>query len=238
MIMIPDKPTILYCDDKEKWINLFKKRHEEEYTIISTDRASELSVKLREMIKNKRPPDIILIDLYHPKFDDPAIQEQHNPIGQAAIDKLEAIKKEVRTPINETWDAAGYRMLKDTHNILKKAHYESIPIAIYTEQGLTIATNEQLETVASCGGQWLIKGSTQAYESSRLYGLSKEGHKKRTYTRAYTILSIFGVLLLIVTTMYSYFVNKIPDFLVSAFSSAIIAIIPVVASFILRRKDK
>ncbi len=231
-----NKPTILYCDDKKKWLNLFEERHREQYTIISTDRASELTTKLQAMVDIKSPPDIILIDLYHPKYDDPAIQEQHNSIGQAAIDKLEAIKNEVRTPINETWNAEGYKMLEFARSILKEAHYESIPIAIYTEQGLTIATNEELETVAKSDGKWLIKGSTHTYESFRLKELLNEGrNKKKIYTKSYTILSVFGVFLLLVTTIYSYFVNKIPDFLISALSSAIIAIIPLIASIIIKR---
>ncbi|MBN2039462.1 MAG: hypothetical protein JW864_05440 [Spirochaetes bacterium] len=229
------KPTILYCDDKKKWLNLFKERHKGQYTIISTERASELSIKLQDMVNNKIPPDIILIDLYHSRFDDPAVQEQHNLAGQAAIDKLETVKKEVRVPINEAWNPEGYKMLEFARSILKEAHYESIPIAIYTEQGLSIATNEELETVAKFDGQWLIKGSTHNYESFRLKELLNEGRKKRVYTKTYTMLSVFGVLLLIFTSMYSYFVNRIPDFLVSFLSSAIIAIIPVIASFVLRR---
>lgn len=235
--MFKKKPTILYCDDKEKWLNLFESNHKEQYNIISTKDASKLNDMLKEMIKSKNPPDIILIDLFHPKFNtSPSTQEINNKIGQEAIDKLEAMKKEVRTPIKNAWDDLGYKMLKHARMILKEAHHENIPIAIYTEQGLTIATNEELETVANLDGQWLIKGSTPVYESLRLQELLNECRRKKSYTKTYTMLSVIGFVLLMITAWYSYFSHRIPDLIISTFSSAIIAIIPFLASIINRRK--
>lgn len=227
------KPTIFYCDDKEKWLNTFCDRHKDEYNIITTLTVAGFKTKLHELVEENNIPDIILIDLYHPKFADPNEQEKRNEIGQEAIDKLESTKSEVRIPIQATWSAEGFEMLRFARETLSDAHIEGTPIAIYTEQGLALATNTELETVAKLDGKWIIKGGSNSYETLRLKEFLNEGRRKRTYEKVYTRLSMFIALLFFIGAVsYSYFVDKIPDFVISVLSSAIIAIIPLIAPLI------
>jgi len=51
-----------------------------------------------------------------------------------------------------------------------------VPIAIYTEQGLTLADNDDLKRVSRADGQWMLKGQTGLYESHKLKSLLATKH--------------------------------------------------------------
>jgi len=157
-------PLVFYCDDKKKWTEQFIGRHQSRYNIKTTNDAVRFEDELKAMLNRGEIPDIILIDLYHPNHD-PNSDEQKRleEVGQEAINQFNKDIEEARGPILEAWEPCGYKMLE-----LARAQYPKTPIAIYTEQGLTLAKDSELEEVSRNKGEWFLKGKTAFYEHVKL----------------------------------------------------------------------
>lgn len=158
------KPLVFYCDDKIKWTKLFEERHKRRYDIRTTNDALEFKRDLLALLKQGENPDIILIDLYHPNGD-PNSDEQKElaEIGQKAIDQLNEDIEKAKGPITKVWNPWGYDMLEQARKLCPNT-----PIAIYTEQGLTLADDKELERVSKSNGEWFLKGKTAFYENAKL----------------------------------------------------------------------
>ena len=159
------RPLIYFCDDKLKWTEQFEERHKKKFDIRTTNDAVEFGRGLKDMVKQGEIPDIILIDLYHPNGDDPASDEQKklDIIGQAAIAQLDKDIEKVKSTILKAWNPCGYDMLEQARELCP-----NIPIAIYTEHGLTLADDGELERVSKSNGEWFLKGKPAFYEKRKL----------------------------------------------------------------------
>jgi len=225
------KPLIFFCDDKKKWTDQFTERHKEKFEIITTNKGSDFLKELEAFVKRGQVPDIILIDLYHPKFDDKDKQAKLNPVGEAAIARLEATIKNEKVPILETWEPNGFLLLERARKLCPR-----IPIAIYTEQGLTLADNDDLEKVSKANGEWFIKGKNAIYEYDKLDRMLTANLYKDT-TRN-TLWTLSGIII-IAALAYSLIVEREIDYTISfgaTLVSLAIAVIPHIISYIVQKK--
>lgn len=157
------KPVIVYCDDKQSWIDLFETNHKKDFDIRSTNNGKEFLATLNELQKQGDPPDIILIDLFHPKYNNPEEQEKWEPKGKVAIEELEAAIKDAKRHIYDVWEPYGLDMLEKARSL-----FPDTPIAIYTQQGVSVINDDGLVKVSNLKGEWLLKGRHDYYESARL----------------------------------------------------------------------
>ena len=164
------KPFILLCEDKPEWIEKFLKDHSEEYHIEILNDAQDFTKKLQELKEQKRIPDIILIDLFHPKHADEELQKNLADKANAEIERLENEIERIRETIYAAWEPYGLDMLKQVRDL---ELFHDTPIAIYTQRGLSIVGAKELETVSKAGGEWLLKGRSKEYESDRLNRMLK-----------------------------------------------------------------
>jgi CheY-like chemotaxis protein len=229
-------PRILYCDDKRKWLEVFKQNHGGEYRVTTVDRGESFQPTMEGMLERGEIPDLILIDLFHPRHQ-PLEQERRNPQGNAAIERLKVAIDEARRPIEDTWAPYGLEMLKQARRILRDRKLDEVPIVIYTEQGLAIAKDEELKLVAELGGQWLLKGRDQTYETMRLREIIARGRGRLdTYVRANKIVSwSLALLCFLGPAAFSYLSHKTVDWLISLGASALVALIPVLVPRLERR---
>jgi hypothetical protein len=63
----------------------------------------------------------------------------------------------------EAWEPRGYLLLEGARKLCPDT-----PIAIYTEQGLTLADDDELKMVSKNKGEWFLKGKNDFYEDYRL----------------------------------------------------------------------
>ena len=230
------KPFIFYCDDKIKWTEEFKRRHSGEFDIETVTNGKDFEPKLRELIKQKSSPDIILIDLFHPKFDaqhnNEAEQEVLVRTGDDAIKQLEQTIKEVKVPIYDAWDTYGLDMLEQARKICPDT-----PIAIYTQQGLSIIDDDDLIRVSKLEGEWLLKGRNDFYEAKRLRNMLEYTNYSKITRKSLWALSV--ITLILTFTIYSWVESKIiVDFVLPLGVSLSIALMPNVIANLERRTRK
>jgi len=158
------KPLIFYCDDKKKWTELFIERHHTRYNIKTTNNAMDFRGDLETMLNHGEVPDIILIDLYHPNCDPESDEQKRLEVtGQKAINQLDKDINKAKDTILMAWNPCGYDML-----VLAREQCPNTPISIYTEQGLALANNDELDLVSRNNGEWFLKGKSAIYESTKL----------------------------------------------------------------------
>ncbi|MDR2861939.1 MAG: hypothetical protein LBV07_05270, partial [Syntrophobacterales bacterium] len=190
---IEQKPFILYCDDDPEEIKKFKTNHGNRFEIETLTGWHDFELKLEELIAQGKIPDIILIDLFHPKHDDESIQVQRNIEAKEALDQLKENIAQTKKIVESAWLPHGLEMLEQAGTTLKRAREQyhnrdipvpveleiPIPIAIYTKQGISLVDDRELEYVATHKGKWILKGRSLSYESVRLMRMWKHLKESR-----------------------------------------------------------
>jgi hypothetical protein len=226
------KPFIFFCDDKPKWTDKFKERHGNDFDIVTTNESNNFVNKLAELIKAGRVPDIILIDLYHPRDNEnEELRRLLNQEGQAAINRLTCAIIDEKVHVLNAWQPLGYSMLEQARKLCPNT-----PIAIYTEMGLTLANNDELDKVSKAKGEWFMKGTEGLYEDDRLRCmLNTNLYDKITRHTLWTL----AVTIIVAVAVYLVIVKKELDFslsLVTTLTSIAVAVMPKVISYLVRRK--
>ena len=217
------KPTIFFCDDREKWTDQLQEWHSAEFDITTINDGGEFRTTLRGLIDQGSPPDIILIDLFHP-HGPPAATEVVTQ-GNAAMEKLNEENKIARNDINAAWHSLGFELLKQARDLCP-----DIPVAIYTEHGLSIATNDDLDRVSGFNGEWFLKGKGKVYEQNRLHDMlatKRNSEAIRNWQATRKWLWSLSVVILIVSFSYLWMANKpVDDYFLSFIISQAVAYMP------------
>jgi hypothetical protein len=228
------KPLVFFCDDKKEWTDKFKERHGDNFDIKTTNKGEDFLKELGELVKRRQTPDIILIDLYHPRYtEDEEKQKKLNVEGNAAIKQLEANIEDGKKPILKAWIPLGYLLLERA-----RAMCPHTPIAIYTEQGLTLADNDELGRVSKANGEWFLKGTAGIYEDDKLKRMLNANLYTKTTKNTLWFLS---TVIIIAALAYSLIVKREFDYTVSfgaTLVSLAIAVMPRIISYIVRKKQK
>jgi len=190
------KKHIIICDDKPKWTERFEKEHSGEFEVDTYNDSVKFMKELRELKKRGQTPDIILIDLFHPNdASEDVIKE-----GEEAIEKLNTTIKEVRDPIYKAWDPNGFDLLEQARKL-----FPDTPIAIYTEQGVSVADDKELERVSKAEGEWLLKGKNKNYESIRINNLMEKTCEQDSNMTIIILCSFVMVALTFIVMTHTYF---------------------------------
>jgi hypothetical protein len=224
---------ILYCDDNPKWIADFERNHSDRFEIKAISNGTDFEPTLRTLINQNKVPDIILIDLFHPKHNDRSKQKEMEIEGKAAIVRLEKAIGEARIPIYAAWEAYGLDMLKQARKLCPDT-----PIAIYTQQGLSIVRDDELIRVSESKGEWLLKGRDKFYEDKRLRNMLATRSTQHYAMITKRVLWSLSVMVFVGFFIYSWVVNKRIDYILSFGASLSIALMPSVISILERRTRK
>jgi hypothetical protein len=228
-----NKYFIFYCDDNPDWISKFKNNHSKEFEIKTITNGTDFEPTLKDLIAQRKEPDIILIDLFHPKHNDLVKQKRMESEGLAAITRVTKAIEDARVPIYAAWEAYGLYMLKQARRLCPDT-----PIAIYTQQGLSIVKDDELIIVSESKGEWLLKGRDRFYETKRLRNMLATRNSKHYAMVTKLTLWAFSAIVFIASFIYSWTANKRADYILSFGASLSIALMPSIISVIERRTNK
>ena len=209
------KKDLLICDDQERFITKFKNNHSNFYDI-----EEELDIrKLMDKIKQHKP-DLVLLDLYHPKDDNDDF-EVRRQAAEAELTKLDEQIKKTKEAVEATWTPLGLEILQD---IRKKYSSYELPVIIYTQRGLFLMNDEQVRLVEENKGHWMLKneysGRTEKTRMDRIINSSEKVKKLRRY-----IIMASGAVLGLLISLFFFQIDIIKNIFVGAVSSLIAYII-------------
>lgn len=155
------KKTVVICDDQRRFIDSFQAEHGAYYNIIPVFDTRNLFSVLDDLVEL---PDILLLDLYHPRDNQPDF-ERRRIQAEDSLTALDAQIERTKNAVNLAWEPFGIEMLK----ILRQRYDPNeLPIAIFTQKGLLLLEDQQLQDVEISQAHWLLKNklSTRTEEVS------------------------------------------------------------------------
>lgn len=143
------KLKVLYCDDQRKFIDKFIERHGNNFDIQTISNIGDVYHTLREL---KQLPDILLLDLYHPR-ESPNQKE----LEATANEHLEMFKNnmvDVANYINAAYHPVGIDVAREI-----REHYPAskLPILIYTQFGFLFLNDDKMRDIYQLHADFLAK---------------------------------------------------------------------------------
>lgn len=149
------KFVVMLCDDQARFRDEFIRKHQAHYDIITVDDSAEVIDKIEQL---KNLPDILLLDLYHPKDDNPDF-EQRRLKAEEELTKLDQQIEIANQAVLDTWEPHGIDVLRA---LRQQYPMHKLPVAIYTQKGMILLNDDQLRAVEQFDGHWLLKKKLSA----------------------------------------------------------------------------
>ena len=183
------KKSILYCEDQENFRNDFIKRHNNDFEVDTVSDIQDLIIYLKKL---KKLPDLLLLDLYHPRD----IINQKEVASLAAQQLQELTKKisEVKKIVDKAWEPIGIEAL---HEIRQHYPAHKLPVLIYTQRGLFLLEDDKLRALEKLDADWLIKDKeriTPTTESIRIRRYIEKCKASQRPARDIVIALIFTII--------------------------------------------
>lgn len=179
---------ILICDDQKRFIDEFKMKHGSTYHIMDEMETRRLLQKIQSY-----KPDILLLDLYYPRDNNPDFEERRLR-AEAELDKLKIQIEHTKKAVEVTWEPLGINILKEI-----RKHYDSkkLPVIIYTQRGLFLLDDKEVREVTENKGHWMLKHEYSAHtEQTIIDGIINDSKKLNKY-KLYNVMTsgaIIGLL--------------------------------------------
>lgn len=143
------KPKILYCEDQDRFRDEFLRRHSDQFDVETLGEAKKV---LQTLQARRELPDIVLLDLYHPKITEN--YEEKKDYANRQLAELSEKVHLVKAAVDDAWIPDGVAVLQEV-----RKHYSArkLPIMIYSQRGLLLLEDELLQEVARNDAEWLIK---------------------------------------------------------------------------------
>ena len=178
---------VVYCDDEQEYLNKFSEKHNSaNFQILPTNNIDELPSFLN---MSKSVPDLLILDLYHtisaPNSDAALIE---NKEVEAKLVEVKKVTEELRIIVNRVKRPAAIEAIKKIRDIPR---LENLPIIVYTREGLSILSDNDLNESYAAGAEWMLKGKNKEYEKGRIEDfLNRKQSNKEKLVRDVKIAAI------------------------------------------------
>jgi CheY-like chemotaxis protein len=193
---MPGRKNILICDDQQRFITKFRENHGAFYDI-----REETDIrKLMDRIKDSKP-DLILLDLFHPKDDNKDFEERRLN-AEKELKCLDIQIQKTKEAVEATWMPMGLEILKD---IRENYSTKKLPVIIYSQRGLLLINDDQVRFVEELDGYWMVKNEYSARtEKTRMDRIMAYTGKSKPILQFYRILLIasWSVFVLIASILF------------------------------------
>ncbi len=182
------RKILFYCDDQPEFIEKFKARHDDEYEIHGSTDITKAKGEVLSLIHQGRKPDIILLDLYHPR-ECPNF-EANRRTAETKLEELRQKIEEIRPYINRTWMPEGISALEELRTLKELS---AVPILFYTQRGLLFMSDDQLQTIYDKDSDWMLKdreNSSNIAERARINQLIRRNAERHHWFKIYVVPAI------------------------------------------------
>ncbi len=191
--MSKKRPTILIADDEAAFRNAFVNAHTRfGFSIEEMPDVYSLPEKLSKM----RPlPDLIVLDLYRTKSLGTSDEDADNAEVDRLLAKLDEDVKELKVVVDRVKDPVSISIL---HQIREIPRLKKLPVLLYTRQGLSLLSDEQLRGAIKDGAEWMLKGRSDIVEEAQINEFLRRARLKRRRLERDVALTILGAVLALI----------------------------------------
>lgn len=213
-----NKTDVLICDDQQRFIEKFKNNHSNHYDIHEVNDINKLFKKIDEV-----KPNIVLLDLYHPK-DSNTDFEIRKEKAEQELKNLDRQIEITKQAVDNVWEPIGLDILGQ---IRTKFSPDELPVMIYSQRGLVLMGDEQLQKVEKLKGHWMLKNvSSKTTEKIRIDRIVEElSAVNPTIMKYRGTIIILTILLCITSSYFLWNFDKTMELVLSQILSVIFGII-------------
>lgn len=196
------KKHIMLCEDQESYRIEFIKNYKKYYKISVVTDINNLIEELYKKKKQKDFPDLLLLDLYHPKYEGTNIKKQ--------IDSVTALDKKIKST-NKIFGnillPKGLEILKNLRT-RKAFRYGKLPIAIYTKKGLALLDEKEIISADKHNAHWIIKENNEKSRIDQIIYTEKTNRIRNNIFR-WSLLIVYLIVLFV--TLYLLNDHTLPE---------------------------
>ncbi|MBU1343675.1 MAG: hypothetical protein KKE44_15990 [Proteobacteria bacterium] len=183
--------TILVADDEESFRNSFVAKHSEcGFSIEAISDIFSLPQKLRDTPKL---PDLVVMDLYRTTASPGTAQaEAANAEVDKLLAKLDADTADLKAVVDRVKNPSAIKVLREIRDIPRLSR---LPVLIYTRQGLSLLSDEEMRDAIHLGAEWMLKGRSSGVEQAQMNAFLRKAQEKRKRLERDIALTIFGAFL-------------------------------------------
>ncbi len=156
-----DQKRVMICDDQERFIEEFSEYHDKHYDIHKVEDIGDLIKRIKDL---KKIPDLLLLDLYHPK-DGKKVPEGIEKKAEDSLKDLDVQIEKTNKAVLNAWEPLGLDILI---NLRMEFSPKELPIVIYTQKGLSLLSDSQISIVDEQNAHWLLKKRGSRYTKFRI----------------------------------------------------------------------
>lgn len=190
--MLGENPMrILFADDEPDFQSAFLQKHNcPEFQIIHTADIYAIPRMLREA---RELPDLLVLDLYATKASPLSAEagKQNDRVNLLLADldrDIVALKKVV----DEVKKPAAIEVLRE---IRREPRYAKLPILLYTRQGLSLLSDDELHEALHLNAEWMLKGRSRELERARMESFVADAKRKSGRFQRDVVLTLAGAVL-------------------------------------------
>lgn len=188
--MSKKRTTVLIADDEESFRTAFESRHGERFAVQALSDIYSLPQVLREA---RKLPDLVVMDLYRttasPDTDE---ANKANAEVDELLAKLDLDTAELRAVVNRVKTPAAMSILREIRSIRRLSR---IPVLIYTRQGLSLLSDDEIREAIHLGAEWMLKGRSPGLEQAQMNAFLGAAQERRKRLERDVSLSILGAVL-------------------------------------------
>lgn len=189
--MNADKMSLLIADDEEEFRNAFMAKHSG--TAFDIEQFADIHALPEYLAAAKELPDLVVIDLYR-TMAEPGTNEAK--VANAEVDdllaKLDAITSELKVVVNRVKTPAAIHILREIRAVPRLA---DIPILIYTRQGLSLLSDDEIRDAIHLGAEWMLKGRSASVERAQMTAFLRAGRIGQKRLKRDVALTLLGTIL-------------------------------------------
>lgn len=184
------KPVqVLLADDEQSFRDAFMQRHRNNgFTIRETQDVYQIPELLRTMTSL---PDLVVMDLYRTSANPSTSEaEEANAEVDHWLQKLDEVTHELRNVVKRVKEPAAIRVL---HEIRTCPGCEHLPVLIYTRQGLTLLSDDEIRDAIHLEAEWMLKGRSSEIEAAQMRSFLWQARQRRRRLQRDVILTLIGI---------------------------------------------
>jgi CheY-like chemotaxis protein len=189
--MTQHSPLVLIADDEVEFRSAFVKKHGG--SGIAIEQLDDVCALHEHLAHCKQLPDLVVIDLYRTKADPNTPEaEAANAEISVLLSKVESATSELRTAVNQLKFPAAIRTLREIRAIPR---LQELPILIYTRQGLSLLSDDDLREAIHLDAEWMLKGRSAALEREQMTSFLRHSRDRQRRLKRDTALTLIGTAL-------------------------------------------
>ena len=158
----PDRTKVWYYDDSPERLQAFVERHAAAFQVRTFSEVVDVLSALSQVAGTAPDmPDIVLVDLYCPTSGvDEAVLAETN----RRLEEFLRAEHELKKYVDDAWRPIGVEIVESVRQFYPP---ERLPIALHTQQGLSLLRADLLQDLDAMGAGWLLKNRFSA-ETDRM----------------------------------------------------------------------